>query len=35
MQILSAQTAEPMPKPAIDYVVGAFDRYPLVALSEV
>ena len=29
----SAQTL-PMPKPAADYVVRAFDRYPLVALSE-
>jgi uncharacterized iron-regulated protein len=35
MQIISAQTVEPSPKPAIDYLVNAFDRYPLVALSEV
>jgi hypothetical protein len=35
-QIISAQTAaEPLPKPAIEYLVRAFDRYPLVALSEV
>ena len=32
-QCLSAQT-DPVPKPAVDYVVRAFDRYPLVALSE-
>ena len=36
MQIISAQTAaKPLPKPAIEYLVRAFDRYPLVALSEV
>ena len=36
MQIISAQTAaEPLPKPALESLVRAFDRYPLVALSEV
>src|SRR5260370_15829105 len=33
-RIVSGQTAGPSPKPAIEYVIGAFDRYPLVALSE-
>lgn len=30
---VSAET-DPSPRPAIEYVVRAFDRYPLVALSE-
>ncbi len=33
-RIVSGQTAAPSPQPAIEYVIGAFDRYPLVALSE-
>ncbi len=31
--IVPAQTADPFPKPAIEYVIGAFGRYPLIALS--
>src|SRR5260370_34749480 len=33
-RIVSGQTAGPSPQPAMEYVIGAFDRYPLVALSE-
>ena len=31
---VSAQQREPIPKPAVNYLVTAFERYPLVALSE-
>jgi outer membrane protein OmpA-like peptidoglycan-associated protein len=34
-QIVSGQTPEPSPQPAIEYLLSAFDRYPLVALSEM
>jgi hypothetical protein len=35
VQMVLGESADPLPKPAIEYVIGAFDRYPLVALSEM
>lgn len=32
---VSAQLRDPSPQPALQYLVHAFDRYPIVALSEV
>jgi hypothetical protein len=32
---LTAQLGDPSPRPALQYLVDAFDRYPIVALSEV
>jgi len=29
------QGVEPRPEPALDYIANAFDRYPIVALSEI
>jgi outer membrane protein OmpA-like peptidoglycan-associated protein len=29
------QVVEPSPQPALDYIANAFDRYPIVALSEI
>ncbi|HEV8146428.1 MAG TPA: OmpA family protein [Bryobacteraceae bacterium] len=31
---LTAQLRDPSPRPALQYLVDAFDRYPIVALSE-
>jgi outer membrane protein OmpA-like peptidoglycan-associated protein len=35
VQMVLGQSSDPLPKPAIEYVIDAFDRYPLVALSEI
>lgn len=35
LSILGAQPKDPSPKPALQYIVDAFDRHSIVALSEV
>jgi outer membrane protein OmpA-like peptidoglycan-associated protein len=34
-QVISAHKSDPSHKPAVEYIVQAFDRYPLVAVSEM
>jgi len=35
LKTLAAQLRDPTPRPALQYLVDAFDRYPIIALSEV